>query len=267
MKFGWQGFSFDHQDEWEPVSLSGRFQEGYVRLANSHHGAIQVRWQSSSSAPDLNKIAQTYIAQLRKDAKKQKIPFDGRITRDGDSLGYQIQSALSSRGSLVYCPETKRSFILEVCSPKKGSHERTLIPLVRSFESSDGPRLWSLLGLSVRIPAEFALVRSTLLAGRIGIELKSLRGKVIAERWGFGEELLRSKGYSEWIEAVTKTKGAIEEDGHQLRISNKHSLLFPTRQVISEFKPEENHIVWVMLESGIAKRAMPAEWPEWEWIL
>ena len=206
MKFGWQGFSFDHQDEWEPVSLSGKFEQGYIRLTNAHGGAIQVRWEPSKSVPDLSKIAQSYLAQLRKDAKKQKSAFDGRITQDGDTVGYQVQSTLSSRGSLVYCPETQRSFIVEVCSSKKGNHERTLVPLVRSFRSSVGPRLWSFLGLAVLLPAEFELVRPTLIAGRVGIELKSFRGRMVAERWGFAEELLRAKGYPEWLEAVTKTK-------------------------------------------------------------
>ncbi len=267
MKFGYQGFSFDHPDEWEPVSLSGKLNQGYVRLANGQGGAIQVRWEPSKALPDLEAAAKNYIAQLRKDAKKDRVAFDSQLLDDGEQTTFQIQSAISRRGTLLHCAETKRTFIVEVSSPKRSNHERVLKPLIRSFQSGGEEVLWAFLGLAVKLPKEFELTRTVLIAGRTGIELKSNRAKVTAERWGFAEDLIRAKGFAAWIEAVARVSGEVEERDTEVSIVRRRPFPLSSKKVIARLQPERNQVVWVMLESGIGRNRLVPGMPVWEWIV
>lgn len=267
MTFGYHGFSFDHADEWEPVSLSGKLNQGYARLANPQGGAIQVRWEPSRAIPNLKEAAQNYLKQLRKDARKEKVAFDCQMVDDGDATTFQVQSTISRRGSLLHCPHTNRTFIIEVSSARKSNQERVLKSLVRSFQSGGEMRLWSFLGLAVRIPSEFVLVRTTLVAGRTAVELKSPRAKVTAERWGFAEDLIRAKGFANWLEAVSRVRGDVIESESGITIFSKRRFPLSSKKVIARVQPERNQVVWVMLEGGIGRGALIDSMPDWEWIV
>jgi len=261
--FAWEGFSFNHPEDWAPFSLTGTREEGYVRLQGSGRIGCQIRWKTVKKAPDLDQALDGYFRLLERDAAKARAKLDTeREAKDG-RLVYRWQGAGQGRGALFHEPGG-RLFFIEVV----GGRQDSLLPHKRGVLDSfvtrteDDFELWSLLGLHVRVPAGLSPAGKTLQSGRTWLLFRP-RGAVIeVGRYAFGKELTEKHGLESWARAAMRLSGAetAEEEGG-LRFEMPGSSLRPKVVALAKLEPERNQILAVR---GASKS--DRWWPTWRWL-
>ena len=262
MTFGWQGFAFDHPDDWAPSSLNGTFKQGYARLSSPGRVAVQVRWQTCKGRPDLGGFLRQYESRLRRDSARSDSAFAMQSQPDGEfRTDYRWTGAGQGRGAAFYSEACSRIFVLEVI----GHRNDHLLPLLRATKASfrserQDLALWSVLSLSVRIPREYNLVKHSLQAGKTQLLLSGPLGSLECTRWGFAEQLTSKYSLAEWSKAAMELTGAsVEEELVGLRL-RKASALIRTEALI-RLQLEHNQII--TLKSSFRRDRGR---PQWEWI-
>jgi hypothetical protein len=261
LTFAWQGFQIEHPEEWAPALISGTRDEGYARIASPDALSLQIRWKSLAQGKALLPQLVTYIRQLERDSKKTKTKFKSHLEgRDGGQYKYQWSAAGNGSGSLLW--QEGRAFFIEVSSLTNRStssqHER----IVSSFKADPQPaELWSVFGLSVRLRPQMAVEKHTFQSGRTRIEWRDKKGKVIAERWGFGEQILAKHPFEEWVkESMSMQKAKVTEVEHGLELEAMKP--FQKNFGLARFEPEMNQLITLKVitrsESGR---------PAWDWLI
>jgi len=263
LTFGWQGFVFDHPDDWAPASLTGTYNEGYARLSSSGRVAVQIRWHESRGNLDLANLVERYHAKLRKDAARSGEPFTVQTrSSSGPQIEYRWSGTGQGRGVAFFSKPCSRLFIIEVI----GGGADHLLPFLRSvkasFRSADGDlRLWSVLGLSVSIPSQFVLSKHQFEAGKTQLHLSAPSVSLECTRWGFAGQLLAKYPLADWSRAaLNMTSATLSDEREGLRLA-ANSVLTKTEALVL-LQGDQNQIVTV--KSTYRK---PAGRPQWEWVL
>ena len=100
MTFGWQGFQFDHPDDWAPALISGNRHEGYARIASPETLSAQIRWQAQKAGANLEAILTAYLDRLAKDAKKLKTAFKSSFEKVENGFEYKWSGQGNGKGSM-----------------------------------------------------------------------------------------------------------------------------------------------------------------------
>ena len=256
MIFGWEGFWFEHPEDWAPATISGTRDEGYVRIASGGRVACQVRWKRSSSAGDLDKKLDAYLAKLKKDNKKS---FESGTDSDGEHLRYYYSGDLTGKGAIFYDEPTKRVFFIELSSTKNDRLGTPLKSILGSFGS--GRERWALYGLDVNFPDQIKIEKKVFLSGKTQL-MFARRGVVLeAQRWAFGKQLIEKHGLEPWARAALSMKTAIVDvEDTRLELSKKLFLL-PETRAVAVYQEERNQIVTLKVRSRINS------WrPTWDWL-
>jgi hypothetical protein len=253
--FGWQGFQFEHPDDWAPVNVSGSFDEGYVRLASPARAAIQVRWQRAKGDAGITAAISAYEARLRKDAAKGREAFSFQL----NGREYRWSGAGQGRGLAMYCDDPSRTFLLEVI----GGRGDQLLPLYSKLKRSFSgcTEVWSVLGLRVSLPAEFRLDKHEFQAGKTQLRLKKSGATLDCARWGFAEQLLAKHSLGEWAKAaLAMPKAIVEEEGAGVRLCGGDFV--SKKEALVRVQPDQNQIVTVK-----ATYRRQSEGPRWDWLV
>jgi len=259
--FAWQGFRFDHPDDWAPTGVSGSFPEGYARLSSSGRIAVQLRWKKSGAAPDLQKLIARYESKLRREARRLGDAFSLQSSPRDSETEYHWSGAGQGRGTAFYSELSKRVFILEVM----GSRSDQLLPTLRSIVASfrdpvEALSLWSVLGLVVRIPADASLSKHVFQAGKTKLAFTGRGYSLECIRWGFAEQILGRYSLDDWSRAAVGMPGAEAlTEGPGIRLSNHNFLA--RQETLVALQMEGNQIVTV---KSIYRGASGK--PTWEWL-
>jgi len=70
--------------------------------------------------------------------------------------------------------------------------------------SEDGWWTWALLGLVVRLPERFALVKSQVMSGYLMLQFRNRYTEVSVERWGLADVTLKRWTLEEWALRATE---------------------------------------------------------------
>lgn len=220
MTFGWEGFSFDHPDEWLPTVLSGRRSEGYVRIASAGRLMLQVRWRQAKKPADATAFLDAYLGRLGQDAKKAKQSFDSERQTEGERVHYRYTGSVYGRGTMFYDANDGRSFVFEVVSSKNDSSLTILREATRSFRAGEVRDRWSVLGLDLSLPKGLEVEKQEFLSGKTRLNWRAKPGKLLAERWGLADQLLSRHGQAEWAAAILGVEPRkLQEDADGLRAS------------------------------------------------
>ena len=259
VKFGWQGFEFDHGDEFGPAVLGGNTQKGYVRLQDGDSKIIQVRWLLATAEPSEHSL-DAYFKRLRHDFRKQTgFRIESRVV-DG-SLRYFYDAKLKASGVARYFPEHERVYLVESLAKHRTGADKELNRAESSFAVNLDRQRWAVLGLNVRLPGPLRVQKSKLLSGRVSLELATRGVRITVERWALAKQLLAQHDYPSWVEAVAKVKGTVSEPTTGLlRIDAVRP--FGLRQtVISSVDPVHNQIVFIRAQYRNTR------WePQWDWF-
>jgi hypothetical protein len=261
--FAWEGFSFTHHEDWAPVALTGSRTEGYARLQGPGATGIQVRWRKTSSSTDLEKALDRYVELLARDAKKAKAPLEVERRMEDGRLVYRWTAAAQGRGAL-FDGNDGRIFFLEVIGRKGDSllpHARSLLD---SFANSEreGLELWSLLGLSARLPAGLSPAAKSLQSGRTWLSFRMKSGTLEVCRYAFGTELSRRHGLEGWARSALRLPRARAEVGpDRVELFQERRLASPRTKALVRLDAENNRLLAIRLASNRPK------WePQWRWL-
>lgn len=261
----WQGFRFEHPEDWAVTAVSGDRRSGYLRLSSSGAVGCQVRWQASRGAPDLGRRLEAYFDLLRKDAKRAKVDFRREVEPGGGKIVYRWIGAGQGRGAIQYCEDSRRVVFLEVVGRRKDSLLPDLRRSIDSFgpASSEGLEEWSVFGLRIRVPNGMRVERRRFLSGRTELYLARLGLRIEAQRWALAEQLVARHGLEAWSRAVLrlpKTPCTSSELGLCFEGGSKLRALGSLRALVSHDE-KRNQITLLRARWHTARLE-----PKWDWL-
>jgi hypothetical protein len=259
---GWQGFRFEHPDDWAPVSLTGSEREGYVRLASSGRLALQIRWHTFRGRVDLEWLLGPYGRALERHSKRDREEFRFTTSAEDESqITYHWIGKGQGRGSLFVSRECGRVFFLEVLGARKDQLLPSLKQVRESFRSiQEESRLWSILGLSVRLPIGLRLEKHAFQAGKTQLTFIAKGTRIECTRWGFAEQLLSKRTLEEWSTAfLGMAKATIKVEPTGLRLAS--SSFGSKKEALVTLQSEHNQIVAMKASFRNDKGR-----PTWDWL-
>lgn len=260
MIFAWQGFQIEHPEDWAPALISGSRQEGYARIASPDAISYQIRWRDSKKGSNLRRSLDEYLARLGKDAKKLKTKFTSHVDTVDGLLHYRWSGAGNGKGALIEVAD--RTFFLEASSTSNKSVQGSFKELLHSFHLAEGEReQWSVFGLSVNLRAGLLVDRQLFHSGRTRLELRDREGRIVAERWGFGEQILAKHSFEEWARnsmSMPKAKVVEVENGLEL----EHSKVLMKSFGLARFDSADNQLTTLKVTTRSAKGK-----PTWDWLI
>jgi len=239
--------------------ISGRREEGYARIASADALGFQVRWKLANKNPDLKRILDAYLDRLRRDARKLKLAFKCNAEAEGDRWLYQWHGAGNGYGALF--ERSGRSYFLEASSTSNKSAKSQFRGLEDSFKVSDSDReRWALFGLDVNLRSGLQVEKHLFQSGRTRIELKDGAGRVIAERWGFGAQILDKHSFPDWAkESLAMPKAVVKECDNGIELESGNYL--SKALALAKFDSDYNQIVTLKTVGRGNK-----EKPGWDWL-
>lgn len=229
-----------------------------MRVASPESLSYQVRWKRLKVA-DLRKSVDDYIGKLRRDAAKLKVKFQSSVEAVGDSFDYRWSGAGNGRGRIQRFGE--RAFFIEASSTSNRSSQGAFQELLKSFESPEAEReLWAAFGLSVRLRTGLAVDRHMFQSGRTRVEWREQGGRIIAERWGFGKQLLAKHSFEEWArQSMDMLKADVKATDRGLEL--EQSKLINKSFGLAAYDEELNQLVTLKVVNRSEKRR-----PVWDWL-
>jgi hypothetical protein len=260
LTFAWQGFQIEHPDDWAPALISGQREEGYARIASPEAVSYQIRWKQSKKNADLQRTLDEYLARLARDAKKLKTKFKSETERIDSNLEYRWSGAGNGKGLLLQ--RGGRTFFLEASSTSNRSVQSHFRDLEHSFQTNEGNyEPWSVFGLAVNLPTGFGVEKHVFQSGRTRIEWRDRSTRVVAERWGFGEQILARHTFEQWaMDSMAMPKAKIMEAEKGLELVKERPFLKIYGLATCDL--DRNQLVTLKVTCRSAKGR-----PDWDWLI
>ncbi|CAN5678127.1 hypothetical protein BH11ARM2_BH11ARM2_20990 [soil metagenome] len=259
MTFGWYGIRLELPEDYAPTALSGGRRDGYVRLASGGPVGLQVRWRDTKNPLGLDGRVETYLLDLKKQAKKKRLPFESDFHVVPHGVEYRYRGAQSGAGTLRYDEGGERVVFLEAVGPSAGAVDKTRRSIgTPIFAPKNAPELWAILGLRVSIPPGYEIAGRKFVSGRTQLDLRRKAKTVTAERWGFAEQLASKHGLAAGAAAALGFRKPVVVEGER-RVALEERTLVGTLRALAVLDQDENQIRTVMTRRGRTG-------PEWEWL-
>jgi hypothetical protein len=221
--FAWQGFEFQHPDDWECVRFSKNRRRGECAFADRRGQRLSVIW-SACGAGFLPAKLQAFAAEAAQ--QLSRTDKAGRIVNEtwigpGPWKGIQWLGAEHLTVAFANFPEP--SYVLQVQfhdgRKTDGAEQRRMLESFR-FQSVS-PWRWSAFGCRLRLPSEFELTGCEVLVGRTTMTFTSpgRRGqRVRIERLALPETQLKGKTLANWrLGAIDDARRVLKSSERQLR--------------------------------------------------
>lgn len=157
----WRGMRVTHPAQWEPAGLSGHGEPGQIVLADRRHQRLQVQWKPAGAEPDLTRM----FDDIRKSGKKPARDLAGVSGWTGLVIQHE-PGHVTHAGRYFAARKILVQVILVWPGRRDEQCERRILGSIALWE--DQPTVhWQALGLSLRLPRGYDLVRSSSLVGRI----------------------------------------------------------------------------------------------------
>jgi hypothetical protein len=220
--FAWQGFEFQHPDDWECVRFSKKRVRGECAFADRDGQRLSLNWSHCGVGvqPVPNAFSAKAAEQLALTDKGGRI-VNPIWTGPGLWKGFQWIGAEQLTLAFAYFPEA--SCVLQAQfhdGPKPdGAMQRRVL---ESFRFQQGPAWhWNAFGCRLRLPREFELTACEVLLGRTTLTFASpgRRGeRVRLERLALPEAQLKGKSLTHWrlstIDDATRVLKSSERQLH-----------------------------------------------------
>ncbi len=206
--FGWQGINLTVPATWNLVFTQGDYRKGHIRLADDASVRLEMRWDLSREAHSPSSTVNTYLARLRKKAKKDGTSLS--VQRDlnlASPIGKDVecyrwvadQQAVAMMSRCTQCSRTVHVQLLgSPAEPLKGLG-RTVFSSLRDHPDN-GTHLWRFFDVEFRSPADLPLARRGLQSGCI--RMLFAKGLVRLEfvRASLAQMLLAGTDLAQWFE-------------------------------------------------------------------
>ncbi len=240
---GWQGYTTEVPEGWNPGKYSGTRARGDLRVDDENGMRLELRWEESQKTPDVEKSVANFLQTLQKDAKKRKSAFqiveNPHIVSRGRKKKEQVTSfgwigeakseASCGFGAAWFCPTCDRvtfAHIVGQPNEKVAKIERLAQEVLGPLEchGEGGWDSWSFFDLQIEIPSEFELGRAQILLSKI--EMEWVRKRPVG-LYGWGRRAERLKLWR--FPAASALLSDIQlEDWTRFNLLNTHKqLVYP----------------------------------------
>ena len=219
--FAWQGFEFEHPDDWECVRFSKNRARGECAFTSRNGPRMSLLWSAVAGNADLRRFVSEASLQLKKSDAKGRVTAENR---NGPGLwtGFEWDGADRLAVALTHLPNARdaRGLVLQtqfyVDRHLDADVQRRVLQSFRLQNAQ--PALpaqqtwrWNAFGCRVRLPREFELAACEVFPGRAALTFKTpgRRGRrVKVERLALPEQQLKGKSVAHWrlstLEDVTR---------------------------------------------------------------
>lgn len=244
---GWQGIRFVLPPEWNLTGFSIEPHGGYLKVDSPGTMFAQIRWTepahpkprtlfdytlqalrrlrvlkpAACQEPDLREVLEAFLADTRKQARKNKASFEHRIKPCVQEAGGMRQAHHFSwyggdqgQGKIWRCSRCGRTVIAQIVGRQKDDVAQIAAGFFSSMadHSEDGWTTWALYDFVGAAPADFKLVRHKLMSGYLLLELERRSERLRLERWGLANVALKRFTLADWFRKVCEPPvGNVEE--------------------------------------------------------
>jgi len=147
-------------------------------------------------------------------------------------VGFLWRADRLGHGRLIYCEKCNRVVIAQIIADRDENVSHAAPAILGSLKDhrEDGWVDWALYGFEFAAPADYKVVKQTLMSGYLSLTFKGRSGNLVVERWGLAETTLADYSFEEWYrkDATPCVKGykfdlvSQEVKGHEgLRIEGR----------------------------------------------
>ncbi len=122
------------------------------------------------------------------------------------ALEFHYRADRKVRGFIRQCSHCRRVVIAQVSGDRDDAVVNVANQLLNTLQdhSEDGWWTWALLGLVVRLPERFGLVKSQVMSGYLMLQFRYRYTEVVVERWGLADVTLKKWTLEEWALRATE---------------------------------------------------------------
>ncbi len=237
---GWQGYTTQVPEGWNPGKFSGTRARGDLRVDDENGMRLELRWEESAKTPDVQKSVANFLQTLGKDAKKRKTAFQiienphivsrGRKGKEQvTSFGWSGDAKSETPcgfGAAWICMACNRVTFAHVTGQrgeKTARIERLAQEVLSALEchGEGGWDKWNFFDFGLEIPVEFELGRAQILLSKI--EMEWIRPRPVG-LYGWGKRAERLKLWR-FPAASALLAGTNLEDWTRFNLLNPHKQL------------------------------------------
>lgn len=191
-EFGWNGLIFEIPEEMHLASEGGNAKSAYYRLESEGY-FIEVKWEPliPKKAKPLSEIVEAFIKQTEKKTKQsiKVLKQDNAHVFSHNALHMNLKSQTEDHMYMWYCEESERTFIFRFAFGTLDSASKKIVGHVIDTLKchTEGPNVWSILGLRFEAPQSFLLTDRKMAVGRAHFLLNDRKMTSFSEK---GREIL-----------------------------------------------------------------------------
>lgn len=237
----------DVPEDWCLVAVSGDDKEGYFRIDSTKTLLLEVKWSKFTGKANLQDRLKVYLEGLKKKAKKSNLTFDYKIkVKDEDNINFTWKSDRKAQGRIWKCDNCGRILIAQLSGTINEDISIEASKIFPTFidHSDDNWKIWGIYGLVTEVPPDYMLEAHQLRTGYIQLVFKKKNDKIVIERWGLANTVLKNTTLKDWfmqrsLYELRPYNFQIEniqfEQEQGLQLSGKRSSLKEHLKTVSEF--------------------------------
>ena len=213
--FGWHGITCYMPEDWDLANLTGRQKSGYFAFDDERTRRLEIKYDQARrwGQPQLEKTLEYYFDSVRKKLKK-KVSFDveydiklsglERIPEEYEYRTYGWTSDLVARGIIWLCPTCRRVVIAQcLARPNRVSIRDMSDVLVSMRCHAEGDnQTWAVFDYAVDVPKRLMIERNNLRAGLISLTFAGRRERLVIDRLGMANAVLKHTPLDQYVEKV-----------------------------------------------------------------
>lgn len=247
IKTGWQGIVADVPEDWCLAAVSGEGKEGYFRIDSTGTLVLEVKWSKFTGKANLHGRLTAYLESLKKKAKKSKLGFDYKINaKNEDTINFTWKSDRKAQGRIWKCDACGRILIAQLSGALNDDISIEASKIFSTFidHSEDNWKIWGIYGLVTEVPPDYVLEKHQLMSGYIQLVFKKKNDKIVIERWGLANTVLKNTALKDWfmlrsVYELRPYRFEIEnvqfEEEQGLRLHGRRSSIKEHLRTVSEF--------------------------------
>jgi hypothetical protein len=210
---GWQGIVIPLPDEWSLTAFSGDWDAGYLRAEGPNEASLELKWKHDRASPSLKGLLKGYVQQLNRAAgrkgadvtlKEKPKALSSVPQGSGVSQTFSWKTSVYGIGAVWHCLECRRIVLAQITAPEQAVADalaKRVIPKIADHPEGDDC-YWSVYGFSFFAPKAFRLEKQSLRSGHLSLELRHKSRRLVAERYGPANVLLKRDRLADWATAV-----------------------------------------------------------------
>ena len=215
----WQGICVQTPDDWAVSHVNGDYKDGYIRWADEDGTLrLEIRWSEAPASDDIEQVMMDYLSDVTKAAKRTnrqiltrtdtKLLTSRQVSRR-KVMCFTIETDWVGHGLVWKCPRCERRVIAQVMGNDPDDTRELALNVLQTLSdhSEEIHNEWSIYGLNVKVPNDFALETSQLEYNVTELHFKRDEStSITVARWTLADIRLRNTTLNAWTAHTLKDK-------------------------------------------------------------